>query len=233
MGAQRGHVHHGQRSKPSGRVVKLGRVIVWPVAAPAWAIERAIRRAQPNFEFGILSSVPYFSIVVFGTTASMIWVDSSPIRGAALVILTLLELVALGGCVVLAVSRPGSIQGLLLRVFKRRQRAQLVEVKPSTVVASLLGAAYTIWYFGALMFVISQASPEQYDGMRQTGSMLGQWWAAQYFAAMSFMSANSNASPARFLSELLHLTEVALSLFFFVFLLASIVSRYLAEVGQR
>ena len=42
--------------------VRIGRRFLLPIAIPAWAVERIIRRWNPTFEFGYLNAAPYFTV---------------------------------------------------------------------------------------------------------------------------------------------------------------------------
>lgn len=201
-----------------------------PLTWPAWQIEALNRRRGGSFAFNLVNSTPYFAAWGVGTTAVVVWVGNLVVAAAALYVLTLMELVALGVSLMLAVSRPGHVQDFMLIVARRRRPGRLVQVSVPTVYGALVALTYSTWYFASVAFFLHRHFNDYYTGIEASKSSLGIFWQFLYFSFTTVTTLGGPVEPARFASELLVVMEVVVGIFFFLFLLGAMVSRYLGEL---
>jgi len=207
-------------------------LLLAPLTWPAWGIEALSRRKGGVFEFGIVNSTPYFACWGLGATAVVVWSGNVWLAGAGLYILTMMELVALGISLMLAISRPGRIQTFMLEIAQRHRPNQLISVNVPAVYGSLVALGYAVWYFACVALYMHRHFAGFYSGVEARGPGLPLFWQFLYFSFTTVTTLGGHVQPATFPSELLVANEVCVGIFFFLFLLTAIVSRYLDELRQ-
>lgn len=203
-------------------------VLISPLTQPAWFLERLIRRRRPDFEFSSINSTPYFVVWVIASTALIVWAQSTLWLWIGAYFLSAIELVALGVSLMLGVGRPGRIQAFMRQIARRRRPPGPIEVSGASVYAALVAVGYSAWYFGCLALFLYRAFDGFYHGVEARGS-LGDLWQFLYYSMSTITTLGGKIQPSRFPSEFLTLLEVLIGLFYFIFLLSALISRYLDE----
>ena len=144
--------------------------------------------------------------------------------------LLLLEGVALSISLVLAVAKPGLVQRATRIVARRKHVAQVIPLTAETVYAALAAFAYTAWSFACVTVVLCREGQGYYTGLSGDKSGVSIFWQSLYYSSTTVGNLGSDISPIRFLSELARLLEGFIGIFFFLFLLATLIARYLDKL---
>jgi hypothetical protein len=218
------------------RVVRLGQAFVLPVAAPAWLIERLASRSGRSWQFGLLSSIPYFIAMTGAATYLVVMMTSQLLALFGLALLIVLEFVALATAISvgLGVGRETRFQVLCSAIMRRRPRTG-IRTTLDAVVASVIALCYTTWFFSVWFFYLYQHHPGQVGGITSDASPLAAFWATFYLSATTITTGQSEYVAIGGIAQFLSLVEIVVGLIFFIFVLATVVARLsrLAPQTQR
>jgi hypothetical protein len=195
-----------------------------PLTYPAWTIERVIRRHRPDFEFGIYTSVPYFSGVAVISIVAVLAVHEFLVQVIAMYALTMMELISLATCAVIAVIRAGRLQNLMRTVTRRTFTPQAITARPATIFASVVSIIYAIVYFGILSYAIWQANASYFGGVSASWSTPYRFWQFAHNSFLTIINNNGPLTEARFATQLIYDTERVIGIFLLVFVLGVLVS---------
>jgi hypothetical protein len=221
------------RSKRVRVVALILLVIGAPLAYPAWAIERAIRRYRPDFQFAIYNSAVYFSVFVVISVTCVIFIRSFAVQLIAIYLLTLMELISLATCAVIAAVRAGRLQKLMLTVTRRSFRPQVVVAGPATIFAAFASIVHAVIFFAAISFVLWRTDASYFGDLPATSTMLYSFW---QFMQNSFMTIINNSGPLvarRFASQVLSDFERIVGIYLLVFVLGILASGWAERAVQR
>lgn len=208
-------------------------VVGAPLAYPAWAIERAIKKHRPSFEFGIYTSTPYFLALGVTSVITLITVRVLAVRIVALYVLTIMELISLATCAIIAVIRAGRLQSFMRTVARRSIRPQAVTARPVTIYAATVSVVYAVVYFGALSLVLWQGSASYFAGLSRNSSTVYSFW---LFIQNSFLTIINNSGPldeTRFASQVIADVERIIGIFLLVFVLGVLISGWAEQAVRR
>lgn len=208
-------------------------VVGAPLTYPAWTIERAIKRYRPSFEFGIYTSTPYFLALGAASVVMLMAVHVLAVRIVALYVLTIMELISLATCTIIAVIRAGRLQSFMRTVTRRSFRPQAVTARPATIYAATVSVVYAIVYFGTLSLVLWQASASYFAGLSRNSSTTYSFW---LFIQNSFLTIINNSGAldeTRFASQVIADVERIIGIFLLVFVLGVLISGWAEQAVRR
>jgi hypothetical protein len=208
-------------------------LLVVPMTRPAWWIEAALRRRRGSFDFDYLNSTPYFACWGLVATSLVVWTDNLLAELAGLYALSLMEIVALGVSLMIAVARPGRIQRFMLTMARRRHPGGLVPVTVPTSYGALVALSFSTWYFACVNLFLDRHFAGLYTGVENRGSSLSRFWEFLYYSFTTVTTLGGRIQPDRFGAEMVVVLEVTIGIFFFLFLLGTLVARYLDKVQSR
>lgn len=202
-------------------------VIAIPLAAPAWAIERLIRKWwSSDFEFRAFSATPYFVCVTIAATVAIVATRLFVAQVIAMYLLADMELVCLATCTAIALVNPGRVQTLLRNVSRRTFSPRVITVGRTTIYMAIVSAAYSVWFFGALSFILWQADHTYFGGVSEPSPRVYVFWQFLQNSFLAITNSNNTLSAERFLSQLVDDSELIVGIFLLVFLLAVLVSTW-------
>jgi hypothetical protein len=203
---------------------QVGRFIR-PANQPMLWIDCLIARFKPTFTTSAaLNSVYSFGLVALSTWAVTLQPQrllvAIPLDVMLLYILTATETEAVWKGVLLASGRPAKI---LRRTPGDDDR---IPPSPKSLFLGVGGYGCTILCFASLAFLLHASRLAEYSGVKcASGLNFRCWWEFFYFSATTITTIGlSDIRPASPLPQALALIEIALGLFFVVFVFATFVS---------
>ena len=209
--------------------------IAAPLLFPALAIEWIIHRwhKYKDFEFGIISSTPYFLFVAVIAAVGVVFSNVLAIRVIALYLLALMELISLSVCATIAVISPGRLQTLNLTVAIRSFTPRTITASRSTVYAALVSAGYAVYFFGILSYALWQADPSYFEGVSEPSTRVYSLWQFVQNSFLTITNAGATLVSRRFLSQLIGDFERIVGIFLLVFLLSVLASGWTERALRR
>jgi hypothetical protein len=200
---------------------------VRPANQPKLWIDRAVRRFRPRFRTSIAAN----SVYSFGLIALAGWASTlRPTQSFQAIVLDIVilyllvatEAEAVWKGVLLASRRPAMI-------YDRMPSDDRIIPSPKSLFLGVGGFGCTILCFASTAFFLHVKAFAHYNDVPCAATNLRSWWDFFYFSATTITTIGlSPIHPADPLSQALALVEIALGLFFVIFVFAAFVSLHTA-----
>jgi hypothetical protein len=212
--------------------------LILPVALPAWLLEELLRRRGVQFQFGLLSSIPYFSVIAGSATGLVIFASGSwPWIG--IILLSSMEIVGVAVAIVVGLGGRGSFPAFVSNVTRRRVSRRLppdgFRRRASggigyAVVASSVALLYSAWFFACVAVVLVRFVEGQLIGVPTSIGELGVFWQCLYYSATTMVTADSTVTPVGGWAQFTALLNLAVGLIFFVFVITVVTERHASRL---
>jgi hypothetical protein len=195
-----------------------------PAVQPMLWIDYLIAKFKRTFTTSVaLNSVYSFGLVALSTWGITLQPHSVfvsiPLHVVLLYVLIATETEAVWKGVLLASGRPAMI-------FNRTPGDDRMLPSPKSLFLGVGGYGCTILCFASLAFFLHVSKLAEYSGIKcASGLNFACWWQFFYFSATTITTIGlSDIRPASLLSQALALLEIALGLFFLVFVFGTFIS---------
>lgn len=205
-----------------------------PIRWPTVLIEMIVNRWSSDWVFGPFSATPYF-LLISGLSAYAVVYWGFWYRVAGLYFLTAMEFLALWNCLAIATGNRGGVFQQLKQYTWRSHRE--ISKQPIFGVRSLymgiVSYGFTVFYFGIANLFVYRLDAKAFCGLNST-LPLGTAWEFLYYSVVTITTLGyGDISPKKFWSQALTVAEVALGLFFVLFLFGAFVSFHVNQLSNQ
>lgn len=212
-------------------------IISWfivPIAAPAWLLEGVYRRLSKRFwEFNVWSGTFYILFLV-GLATVLSFAASLALRVVALYIFTTLEVLGIFLCATVPFGNIGGYVVVIRHLARRKPKPEttVVRLSRSAIWTALTSYFYTAFYFGILNYFLYSINSSLYTGV-QGETPVEILFDFIYFSYISMTTFGFTAlSPAAIPSKIIYMVEVAIGLFFMLFIFSLLTDRLISRRNE-
>lgn len=211
----------------------LAAMVIHPIAWPGSLIEKLVRIWIPAWEFNVYTATPYF-LILTTIGAGAIVSDSGPLAFFGVYILSAIELLALWTCLTIAIGISGTAM-LWLNVLGKRVTQvadRQIVLTPRAFYGGFVAFGFTAFYFASLATFIEWLTPNSYLGLR-TQHGVERLLELFYFSVVTIVTLGyGDIVPVGVGARLLVVLEVAVGIFFIVFLFGTFTSYRVNQISS-
>jgi hypothetical protein len=210
-------------------------IINYPIDFPVMILEEIIRRFRPRWEWTPFTLTGWYLSLTIFVSYIIIFMDNLWWLSLGVYVMTAMEFQASWKCILIALGRPAIMYPKLVGLTKRKRTVggRKLLTKESFYMG-MVAYGFSVYYFAFIYSFIYKLWPlDSFHGITEM-SGFRRLWAFIYYSTVTITTLGyGEIYPKSFFARLFVMFELAMGIFFVVFLFAIFVSYHLNHLQQQ